>query len=65
VDGTLADTADRSTVNHRIRTTLITSDWTNVTAKMCTSCGYIMLFGQIRPAANDSRPYNDNNPLDV
>ena len=35
----------------REKTSWITSNWTKMSAKMCNSCGYVMMFGEIGPGA--------------
>lgn len=45
-EGRLATSEPRE-VKYRERTSLITSDYTEVRAFMCRGCGYVMVFGEI------------------
>lgn len=42
--GEMSTNYDKEAVRFRQRTSMITSDWTDVRAQMCTKCGYILLF---------------------
>jgi len=46
-DGILSDAKGLGKIKHRVQTSIITSEWTEVTSRLCNECGYIMLFAHV------------------
>ncbi len=44
--GEVSTTYDKEAVRFRVRTSMITSDWTDIYAQKCLRCGYVLMFSK-------------------